>query len=86
MPPELSDRAVDIWEPLFVIADLADLWPERARSYLAFKVQPDGNKSAGTPVGPLVKVVPELMAFLFSVRNFSQRPRKASASLSVNDG
>jgi hypothetical protein len=32
LPPELSDRAQDIWEPLFAIADqAAGAWPERAR-------------------------------------------------------
>jgi hypothetical protein len=32
LPPELNDRAADIWEPLFVIADLAGgPWPARAR-------------------------------------------------------
>lgn len=32
LPPELNDRAADIWEPLFVIADLAGgPWPTRAR-------------------------------------------------------
>jgi putative DNA primase/helicase len=31
-PPELNDRASDIWEPLLVLADLAGgAWPERAR-------------------------------------------------------
>jgi hypothetical protein len=33
LPEELNDRAADIWEPLFVIADLAGgPWPERARN------------------------------------------------------
>ena len=32
MPPGVSDRAADVWEPLFAIADLAgDLWARRAR-------------------------------------------------------
>ena len=32
MPDELSDRAADIWEPLFAIAEHAgEEWPERAR-------------------------------------------------------
>jgi hypothetical protein len=32
LPPSLHDRAVDIWEPLLVLADLAGGdWPERAR-------------------------------------------------------
>jgi hypothetical protein len=32
LPPELNDRAADIWEPLLVIADLAGgPWPARAR-------------------------------------------------------
>lgn len=33
LPAELDDRAQDVWEPLFAIADLADgEWPARARS------------------------------------------------------
>ena len=33
LPEELSDRAADIWEPLFAIADLAGGdWPERSRA------------------------------------------------------
>jgi Protein of unknown function (DUF3631) len=33
LPAELPDRAADVWEPLFAIADLAGgEWPERARS------------------------------------------------------
>ncbi|HEY5911117.1 MAG TPA: DUF3631 domain-containing protein [Verrucomicrobiae bacterium] len=33
IPPELNDRAADIWEPLFVIADLAGgPWPGLARN------------------------------------------------------
>ncbi len=33
VPDGLSDRAVEAWEPLWAIADLAgDIWPERARS------------------------------------------------------
>jgi hypothetical protein len=32
MPPGVSDRAADVWAPLFAIADLAgDLWARRAR-------------------------------------------------------
>ena len=32
LPPELSDRAADMWDPLLAIADLAgDDWPTRAR-------------------------------------------------------
>jgi hypothetical protein len=32
LPPELNDRAADIWEPLFALADLAGgHWPARAR-------------------------------------------------------
>ena len=32
LPPDLSDRAADIWEPLLVLADLAGGdWPQRAR-------------------------------------------------------
>ena len=32
LPEELDDRAHDVWEPLFAIADLAgEAWPERAR-------------------------------------------------------
>ena len=31
LPDEIDDRAQDVWEPLFAIADLAD-WSERARS------------------------------------------------------
>lgn len=33
LPPELSDRSADVWEPLFAIADLAgDIWPAQARA------------------------------------------------------
>jgi hypothetical protein len=33
LPPELPDRAADVWEPLLAIADLAGgEWPERARA------------------------------------------------------
>jgi Protein of unknown function (DUF3631) len=33
LPEELDDRAQDVWEPLFAIADLAGAdWPERART------------------------------------------------------
>jgi hypothetical protein len=33
LPPALNDRAADIWEPLFVLADLAGgAWPQTARS------------------------------------------------------
>ena len=33
MPDELSDRAKDIWEPLFAVAEHAGHgWPDRARS------------------------------------------------------
>jgi putative DNA primase/helicase len=32
IPPELNDRAADIWEPLFVLADIAGgHWPDIAR-------------------------------------------------------
>ena len=32
LPPELDDRAADVWEPLFAIADVAGGdWPQRAR-------------------------------------------------------
>ena len=32
LPPELNDRAGDVWEPLLAIADLiGGTWPERAR-------------------------------------------------------
>ena len=32
LPPDLSDRASDVWEPLIAIADLAGVdWPRRAR-------------------------------------------------------
>ena len=33
MPPEITDRAADIWEPLFAVADVAGGdWPERVRA------------------------------------------------------
>jgi hypothetical protein len=33
LPPELNDRAADIWEPLFALADLAGGdWPQKARN------------------------------------------------------
>jgi hypothetical protein len=32
MPPELNDRAADVWEPLFALAEIAGGdWPEKAR-------------------------------------------------------
>jgi hypothetical protein len=48
IPRELNDRAADIWEPLFVIADLAGgSWPARARAAAV------GTASASTETNPM---------------------------------
>jgi hypothetical protein len=49
MPPELDDRAEDVWEAMIAIADLAGgTWPARARRAA---VELSGNGSADSTVG-----------------------------------
>jgi len=52
MPPELNDRAADIWEPLLVLADLAGgEWPELARQ-AAISLSASAQES--TPIASLL--------------------------------
>lgn len=57
IPPTLHDRAADIWEPLFVLADLAGgSWPELAR-------QAAVSFSAGTPENnPIAALMVDIVA------------------------
>ena len=52
MPPSLNDRAADLWEPLLVLADLAQQgWPERGRA-AAEALAKDAREEA--PIGSLL--------------------------------
>jgi hypothetical protein len=52
IPPELNDRAADIWEPLFAIADLAGGdWPQRARQAALGLTEATQERS---PIGSLL--------------------------------
>jgi hypothetical protein len=50
LPDELDDRAQDVWEPLFAIADLAgDEWPQRAwRAALALSTGDERDDDSNT--------------------------------------
>jgi hypothetical protein len=52
MPQELNDRAADVWEPLFVIADLAGgRWPQLAREAAIGVAAGSGDSN---PIGVLL--------------------------------
>jgi hypothetical protein len=54
LPDELDDRAQDIWEPLFAIADLAGGdWPERART-AALALSGNGAREDDSMQGRLI--------------------------------
>ena len=59
MPAEITDRAADIWEPLFAVADAAGGdWPERARAaaiYLTGAAK-DDNVKAGSDIELLIDI------------------------------
>ncbi|MGD1085945.1 MAG: DUF3631 domain-containing protein [Verrucomicrobiota bacterium] len=59
-PPNLNDRAADIWEPLLALADLAGgVWPEKARQAAAgLTISAQEN----SPIGALLLDI--LIAFL----------------------
>jgi hypothetical protein len=51
IPRELNDRAADVWEPLFAIADIAgDYWPEQARQAAVALAE---NSTENNPIGTL---------------------------------
>jgi hypothetical protein len=52
IPPELNDRAADVWEPLLVLADAAGAgWPARARAAAA---KLSGREEEESPTGTLL--------------------------------
>jgi putative DNA primase/helicase len=60
MPASLNDRAADLWEPLLVLADLAQQgWPERARAAAEALAM---NARENSPAGSLFMDI--LLAFL----------------------
>jgi hypothetical protein len=71
IPKTLNDRAADIWEPLFVIADLArGEWPEKARA-AALALTAGAQQSS--PAGSLLFDLAYLFEFVFrKERAFSQ--------------
>jgi hypothetical protein len=63
LPPELNDRAADIWEPLFVLADLAGGdWPRLARQAAL------GLTTAARQNSPLGSLVADLDALFVSLK------------------
>ena len=70
LPPELNDRAGDVWEPLLAIADLiGGTWPERAREAatgLTFVAQ------ASSPLGALLTDLQECFEAAEKDRLFSR--------------
>ena len=51
IPPELNDRAADVWEPLLAIADIAgDYWPREARLAAAALAE---DSMESNPIGSL---------------------------------
>lgn len=61
IPPTLHDRAADIWEPLFVLADLAGgSWPDLARqAAIAFTAGSPENNSIGSLMVDIVAIFAE---------------------------
>jgi len=59
-PPNLNDRAADIWEPLLALADLAGgAWPEKARQAASGLT---GSGQESNPIGALLLDI--MVAFL----------------------
>jgi putative DNA primase/helicase len=58
IPPTLHDRAADIWEPLFVLADLAGgSWPDLARqAAISFTAGSPENNSIGSLMLDIIAV------------------------------
>jgi Protein of unknown function (DUF3631) len=55
LPDELDDRAQDVWEPLFAIADLAGGdWPERARA-AALELSTGEERDTDSLTGQLIR-------------------------------
>ena len=49
MPEELNDRAADVWEPLFVLAEIAGgAWPDKARAASIGLTDGPQEKAPGT--------------------------------------
>jgi hypothetical protein len=70
IPPELHDRAADIWEPLLVLADLAGgEWPKLAR--LA-AVKLSANSEENNPMGSLLLDIFMILATTGGDRVFSR--------------
>jgi hypothetical protein len=70
IPPTLHDRAADIWEPLFVLADLAGAqWPDLARqAAVSFMTgAPENN-----PIGSLMIDIVAIFAQADAERMFSR--------------
>jgi len=61
IPPTLHDRAADIWEPLFVLADLAGgAWPELARqAAISFTGGTPENNAIGSLMLDIVAIFAE---------------------------
>src|SRR5204863_2102778 len=70
IPPKLHDRAADIWEPLFVLADLAGgSWPELARQAAIFFM---GGTPENNPIGALMVDIVAIFTIAETERMFSR--------------
>ena len=68
IPPELGDRAADVWEPLLAIADLAgEAWPDRARA-AAVALSGDGSNEDISPGVSLLNDIREVFVEMSSDR------------------
>ena len=71
MPKSLHDRAADIWEPLFVLADLAGgVWPEKARGAAEALT---AAAHVSNPIVSLLLDIYVIFATLKADRQFSRR-------------
>ena len=70
IPPALNDRAADIWEPLFALADLAGgAWPERARQAAAGL---NAGAEEASPMGMFLFYISSVLANAGGDRIFSR--------------
>ena len=68
IPPDLNDRAADIWEPLFVLADIAGgPWPERTRQ-AALALSPTSQES-----DPIAALLLQICTALLNVERMFSR-------------